>query len=130
MPKTDYLENKTLDHFTGKTAYTPPATLYIALFTVTPTDAGGGTEVTGGSYARQPVTAASWNAASAGVVTNAAAVTFPTATASWGTVVGYAIMDASTGGNVLRYGLLTASRAVASTDTFTFAIGAISLGED
>ena len=50
---SDYLEDKVLDHVFGGTAYTAPATLYVALYTVAPDDTGGGTEVTGGSYVRQ-----------------------------------------------------------------------------
>ena len=50
---SDYLENKLIDHFLGTTSYTMPTPVYVALYTVTPSDAGGGTEATGGSYARQ-----------------------------------------------------------------------------
>ena len=55
---SDYLEDKVLDHVFGGTAYTAPATLYVALYTVAPDDTGGGTEVTttGTAYARQTAT--------------------------------------------------------------------------
>jgi hypothetical protein len=52
---SDYLEDKVLDHVFGGNAYTAPTTLYVALYTVAPTDTGGGTEVSGGAYARQSV---------------------------------------------------------------------------
>jgi hypothetical protein len=122
---SDFLELELLDHVFGNAAYTAPATLYVALFTAAPTDAGGGTEVTGGSYARKAVTNNSTNfpAASAGAKSNGAAITFVQATASWGTVVAFAIFDASSGGNMLGWADLSASVAIASGDTATFAIG-------
>ena len=122
---TDYTENKVLDHITGKTAFTKP-TAYVALFTAAPSDAGGGTEVTGGSYARVATAGADWNAASAGATTNANAIAFPTATGSWGTVTHFALMDASTAGNMLAWGALGTSKTVASGDTAQFAAGALS----
>jgi hypothetical protein len=129
MGKTDYAENKVLDHINGKTSFTMP-TAYVALFTAAPSDSGGGTEVSGGSYARVATSGATWSAASAGASSNAAVVTFPTASASWGTVTHYALFDASTAGNMLRWAALTTSKTVASGDTASFAIGALSMTED
>lgn len=99
---SDYLENRIIDHaFTGKTAYTKPV-VYLALYTVAPGEAGGGTEVTGNAYARVTTAGADWNAASGGVATNANAFTWPTPTgAGWGTIVAVGGMDALTGGNLL-----------------------------
>lgn len=119
---SDYLENKLLDHTVGKTSYTMP-TAYIALYTVTPSDSGGGTEVTGGSYARVTTAGANWNAASGGSTSNSADLTFPTASASWGTVVAVGILDASSAGNLLWWGPLTSNKTVDSGDTFKFAGG-------
>lgn len=108
---SDFLENEILDHVFRNSAYTPAVTVYVALFTAAPTDAGGGTEVTGGSYARTAVT---FGAASGGAISNSADVNFPTATANWGTVVALSIMDASSGGNFLAWGDLTSSKVVNS----------------
>ena len=121
---SDYLENKVLDHVFGATAYTAPVTLYVALFTVAPTDAGGGTEVTGGSYVRTAVTnnTTNWPNASSGAKSNGAAITFVQATASWGTVLAAGIFDASTSGNLIGWCDLT-STAVDSGDTVTIPIG-------
>lgn len=124
--KSDYLEDKILDHVLGNAALTQP-TPYVGLYTAAPTDAGGGTEVSGGSYARQ---AASFGAASGGAIANDAAVTFPTATAGWGTITHFGIFDAVSGGNLLYWGALDASKTVASGDVFQFAIGAIDITED
>ena len=129
MSKSDYAENKILDHLNGKTSFTMP-TAYVALFTAAPSDAGGGTEVSGGSYARVATSGATWAAASGGSTSNAAAVTFPTATASWGTVTHYATFDAPTSGNMLRWAPLTASKTIGSGDTASFAIGALTQTED
>lgn len=117
---TNYLEDELIDHVLRNLAYTSPTTVYAALFTAAPGEAGGGTEVTGGAYARTAVT---FGAPSAGATDNTADVTFPTATANWGTVTHVAIMDASTAGNMLLYGALTASKVVNNGDTFKFNTG-------
>lgn len=130
--KSDYLEDAILDHVLGGGDYTRPATVYIALFTVTPDDTGGGTEVTGGSYARKSVTNnnTNWPASSGGVKTNGVAFTFPTASADWGTVVAFGIFDASSGGNLLYWGVLTSSRTINSGDTSSFAVGSLAISEE
>lgn len=113
-----YLADKLLDHAFGTTAYTEP-TVYVGLFTTDPTmPAGtGGTEVSGGSYARVEVTG-HMTAASSGANASSADITFATATASWGTVTGLGIFDASTSGNLLWAAALTGgSVAVNSGDT-------------
>lgn len=129
--KSDYLENAFLDHLYGGTTLTPPATIYIALFTVAPTDSGGGTEVFGGSYVRKAVTNNTTNFPNAvsGSKSLHIAQTFVTATGSWGTVVAFAYFDASTAGNMLHYGDLTASKTIGSGDSATFAADAIVVTE-
>lgn len=119
MSFSNYLENKVLLHVFGATPYTAPATLYVGLFTSNPGEAGGGTEVSGGSYARQ--TAAFTVAAN--LASNTAAVEFPTASASWGTITYAAIFDAASGGNMLAYGALTASKTIATGDVFRIPAG-------
>lgn len=130
--KSDYLENEILDHVLGGGDYSRPGTVYVALFTVAPGDEGGGTEVSGGSYARASVTNnnTNWPAASGGVKANGAAIEFPTATADWGTVVAVGIFDASTGGNLLYWNALAVSKAVSNGNTPSFAVGAITITED
>jgi len=130
--KSDYLENALLDHQLGGPDYTRPATVYVALYTVAPTDAGGGTEVSGGSYARVAVTnnATNWPAASGGAKSNGTEITFAEATADWGTVVAFGIFDAVTGGNLMDWADLTASKAIDSGDTAKFAVGELDLTED
>lgn len=112
MSFSNYLENKVLLHVFGATSYTAPTTLYAALFTSDPGEAGTGTEVSGGSYARQTITFTVTGASAA----NTAAVEFPTASASWGTVTYGAIYDAVSGGNLLASGALTTSKTIASGD--------------
>jgi hypothetical protein len=129
--KSDYLENKVLDHVLGGGDYTRPATVYAALFTVAPSDSGGGTEVANGSYARAAITnnATNFPAASGGAKANGAAVTFATATAAWGEVVAYALFDAATSGNMLYWSLLDISKEVYEDDTVSFPIGALTFTE-
>ena len=119
---SDYLEDKVLDHVFGGSAYTAPATLYVALYTVAPTDTGGGTEVTGGSYARQTSTF-TVSGTDPTTATNAAAIEYPTATGDYGTVVAVGILDASSGGNLLAYADLTTSKTVSTGDVFRFDAG-------
>ncbi len=122
----DYTENKVLDHVVGKTAWTMPS-IWIALFTAAPSDTGGGTEVTGGAYARKSTAAADWAAAAAGATSNANAITFITPTASWGTVTHFALMDALTVGNMIAWAPLTTSQAIGSGNTVSFAVGELDI---
>lgn len=136
--KSDYLENALLNHTLGGAsagqAYSAPANVFIALYTVAPGETGGGTEVStsGTGYARVQLanTTASFAATSTSTKTNAAAITFPTATADWGTVVAFGIFDANSAGNLLYYGTLTTSKAINNGDTASFASGAITITED
>lgn len=127
MPYTDYLEAKILNHLLRNTAWTIPTTQYFALFTAAPNDAGGGTEVSGGSYARVAVTCntTNWNApTTGGLCDNTGAITFPTATASWGNIVAVGMFDAASGGNLEAY-VTISSTAVNSGQTASFAAGAL-----
>ena len=124
---SNYLENKVLDHVLTSTGYTAPTTRYLGLFTNTSgsaaTNLEAGTltdEVSGGSYARQSVTFA---AASSGTSATNATVTFPAASANWGTITHVAVMDASTGGNVLFWGAVTTSKTIETGDTFQVSSG-------
>jgi hypothetical protein len=119
---SDYLEDKVLEHVFGGNAYTAPTTLYVGLYTVAPTDTGGGTEVSGGAYARQTAafTVSGTNPTTA---SNSAAVEYPTATANYGTVVAVGIFDALSGGNLLAYANLDTSKVVSTGDVFRFNTG-------
>jgi hypothetical protein len=98
--------------------------VYLALYTSDPTDADSGTEVTGNAYERQSIT---FGAPSNGVSTNTAAIEFPQATGSWGTVAYVGIRDASTSGNLLFHTALDASKTIATGDVFRVAIGSLSV---
>lgn len=127
---SDYLENELLDHVFGASAYSAPATLYFALSTADPTDDGSGiAEPSGNNYERVAVTNDKdlWTDAAAGALSNEAAVTFNTASGSWGTITHFAVFDASSGGNMIIHGDLTASKAVGSGDTPKFNIGDIDI---
>jgi hypothetical protein len=124
---SDYYENKIIDHMLRGQAFTPPSTIYLALYTVAPSDSGGGTEVSGGGYQRQPVTL---SPASEGTTSNSADITFPTATSSWGTIVAVGIFDAQTGGNLLMWANLTQSKTVDSGDTFKINAGDLDISFD
>ena len=143
----DYLRNKVVDFLFRAQALSPPATMYVALFTTNPTHlVSSGTEVSGGSYARVAVTSALANwagtqsagsttassgTAASAVTSNNGAVTFPSPTANWGVVTGFAIFDASTAGNMLFFGPLSVSKTINNGDAApSFAAAALALTFD
>jgi hypothetical protein len=119
---SNYLEDKVLKHVFGGSAYTAPSTLYVALYTVAPTDTGGGTEVSGGGYARQTA-AFTVSGTDPTQASNTAAIEYPTATANYGSVVAVGVFDASSGGNLMAYANLTSSKVVSTGDVFRFNAG-------
>lgn len=143
---SDFLENKLIDWlFRGQAfgvtgasagAGSGPTTLWLALFTTIPSDANvGGVEVSGGSYARISIASslANWagtqsagsivaSTGASGTTSNNVALAFVAPTANWGTIKGFGLYDASTGGNLIVIGTLTADAVVNSGDgvqTFT-----------
>jgi hypothetical protein len=127
----DSTEAGLLDHYFDLASFPAPANLFVALFTAAPNDAGGGTEVSGGSYARVNVATgtAQWTRTGS-TVTNDNPITFPTASGSWGTITHVAVMSASTSGTLLWHGALATSRTVGSGDTFAFPAGQLSFTLD
>ena len=128
MSFSNFLETEILDHVFGGSAYTAPATLYLALFTSNPDEDASGTEVStsGTAYARQAVAFTT----SGNTTSNTAAVEFPTATASFGTVSHVGVMDASTGGNLLAYAALSSSKSISSGDVFRIPTGDLDITLD
>lgn len=142
---SDYLENKLVDHLFRGVSFSAPTALYMALLTATPSDTGGGTEVTGGSYARVSLapTTTNWAATNAaasttnpssgtsGTTSNNSVITFPAPTASWGVVTHMAIYDASTSGNLMFYVALTTPKTINNGDAApSFAAAALSIQLD
>ena len=137
---SDFLENKLIDQlFRGQTAPTT-TTLYVGLLTAAPSDSGGGTEATGGSYARVAVSSslANWagtqsagstvaSSGTGGQTSNNAAITFPTPSATWGTVTHFGIYDAASGGNLMFWGALTIAKTINQADTVTFPAASLSI---
>lgn len=122
---SNYLENKILDHFLGTTSYTKPTTVYVALYTAAPNDAGGGTEATGGSYARQTAT---FSAASGGATSNNTNIDFASMPAA--TIVAIGVHDAITSGNLLVWGTLSSNKALDAGDTLRIATGDLDISID
>ena len=128
---SDYLENKVLDMLLGNNAALGTGDLnidnvHVALFTAGPSDAGGGTELSGNAYARIAVTNDSntnWAAAVGGLKKNSTAISFPQADGDWGTITHVGLFDKSSGGNLLFHGALNTPKTVADDDTFSFGIG-------
>lgn len=122
---SNYLENKLLDHFLGTTTYTKPSNVYVALYTVSPSDTSSGTEVTGGSYVRKVAT---FTAASNGTTSNTGNIDFSGMPAC--TVVAIGVFDSLTSGNLLVWGTLTINKTVSAGDLFRIATGNLDISID
>lgn len=123
---TDYLENALIEHVFRNVAYTPPSSVYFALFTITPSDAGGGEEVSGGGYSRKEVT---FGPVVEGKVLNTNNIIFSAAGGNYGTIVATGLYDASSSGNLLAWAPITPA-TINDLDTISFAIGSISAAMD
>ena len=132
--KSDWLENAFLDQILGAVSFPVAATVWVALYTTTPSETGGGVEVTGGGYARAAVVnnTTNWPVASTASLTkfNAVSIGYVQASASWGTVSGFAIMSASAAGNMYYFGTLSTARAIEVGDTAQFASRDILITEE
>lgn len=141
---SNYLENKLVDFLFRGGSYSPPSTLYFALCTSTPTDASTGSnisEITGGNYARQSLTATTGNwystqgdnsgtsSGTGGSTSNIPSIAWNSITWS-GTVSSVAICDALTAGNVLFYGSLANSKTLISGDSISFAVSGLAIQLD
>ena len=121
---SDHAEDLLLDWMMTSGSATRPTAWYLALFTAAPSDSGGGTEVSTGGYSRQTI---AFSAASSGTTSNSADVSFTASGANFGTVTHIGIFDASSGGNLLWHGAMTADKTVEDGDTITFASGNVDL---
>jgi hypothetical protein len=109
-------------------------TRYVGLFTAAPSDTGGGTEVSGGSYAREATPASDWATATAGSISNTSAISWTNdPTGAWGEVTHFGIFDAATSGNLLAYGALSgdaSSRTIGAGNPVSFQSGQLTITLD
>ena len=126
MSLSNTFETSTLNWLFTATSVTRPTAWYIALYTVAPTDSGGGTEVSGGSYVREVVALS----VTGDTATNSASVEWPTATGTWGVVVAVGVHDAVSGGNLIAYGNLADSKNITSGDVFRISAGNLDITLD
>lgn len=117
---SDHLENEILDHILSVGSYTMPSAVYLGLSVASMADDASGTELSGSGYARQAVT---FSAASGGTTSNSAAITFPTATGTWGSVGFWSLWDAASSGNMLLHGSFSAAKSIASGDVLRVSAG-------
>lgn len=141
---SNYLENKLVDHLFRGISFSAPSSMYLALYTSAPSDAGGGTEVTGGSYDRVNYSPSysAWkgtnnettntpSAGSNGTTTNADPITFPAPTGDWGHITHFGILDANTSGNLYFWGALSIPKTVNNGDAApSFAASALTIQLD
>jgi len=119
MSFSNDFETRVLQYIFTTGSVTRPTAWHVALYTAAPNDSGGGTEVSGGAYARQSVAFS----VSGNTATNSGAVEYPTATAGYGTVSHVGVFDAATGGNLIAYAALSASKAIDTGDVFRIPAG-------
>jgi hypothetical protein len=127
---SDYFEQQIANWFRGTSVVAALANLHWALYTVAPSDSGGGTEVTGGSYARLQIASSTgeWSAPGVdGTITNNNDWIWPTATANWGTIVALAGLSAAAGGNQIIWKLLELPVTIATTEIFRLNAGKVSI---
>lgn len=132
MSASDYVEVNTLKHWFGLTPAAAPTSVFVALFTAAPGDAGGGTECSGNAYARVEVDndSTTWDLTNS-TISNKVAITFPAPSPSaWGTVTHWALFDAASGGNLLFHAALTNARATVAGVALSFAIGQMTVTAD
>jgi len=126
MSLSNTFETDVLEWLFTDTSVTRPTAWYIGLFTTDPTDAGTGTEVSGGSYVREAATFS----VTGDTATTTAAVEWPVATADWGTITHIGVYDASTAGNLIAYAALTASKTINTDDVFRIPAGDLDITID
>lgn len=137
---SDVLENRLVDHIFRAQTFAAPTNLFIGLLTAAPSDAGGGTEVSGNNYGRATVACslANWagtqsagstvaSSGTGGQTSNNNAITFATPSGTWGTVTHFGIYDAVTGGNLLFWGALTIAKTINQSDTVTFPAASLTI---
>ena len=122
---SDYLEDALLKHTFTNTAFTSPSSLYVGLYTTAPSDAGGGTELSGSGYARKAVSFTVSGTTT--LATNSAAVEFDAATGSWGTIVAVGVFDALTSGNLLAWSDLATSKTISTGDILRIPSGELDI---
>jgi len=140
--KSNYLSKVILNHVLGNTPYTAAATVYVGLWTTAGslTDPSGGTaanevSASGTAYGRQSLTNDTTNwpnatGSTTGLKQNGVAITWSTATASWGIINQFALLDAASSGNILYWGDLTTPKSISTGDTASFSAGALTITEN
>lgn len=126
MSLSNIYETTTLEWLLTATSVTRPTAWYLALYTDSPGEGNTGTEVSGGSYARQ----SGAFTVTGNTATNSAAVEWPAATADWGVITHMAVFDAETGGNMMIYGALNTAKDIATGDILRLPIGELSITLD
>jgi hypothetical protein len=126
--KSNYLEKRVLDHFLGTSSTSAPSNVYLSLHTANPDEDASGTELSGNGYSRQVITFNPGHATN-GTATNSSVEEFTASGGNFGTVTHFGIWDASSSGNMLYYGALTASKVIADGDTLRFAADSITITE-
>ena len=124
MALSQYLENKLINATVGNVSYTTPATVYLALYSVPPTANTSGTELSSNGYSRQTVT---FGSAANGSASSTNTVTFGPATANWSPIVGSAVTDASSGGNILYFAGIAAAQVVLNGSSLVLGTGNVTV---
>ena len=124
---SNYAELEILDHILKTGAYSPASNLHVGLSTATIDDATTGGDVTECTFSYARVTCNTWDAAASRATENTAAISFPEATDSWGTISDWFVADHLTTGNIIAYGTFSAGKAVGTGDNPSIAAGGIDI---
>ena len=133
MSFSNYLEVALLNHVLRNTGMTSPTTVYAALHTEDPTEAGTAGEVDPDetSYERTAVTFGEPGVDGTGYKSaNSAPVEFPEATESWGTLTHFSLWDHATAGNCLYTGTITPNQTIGASNQFVFKTGQLTVKHD
>jgi hypothetical protein len=133
----DAMEKALADYYlktAGSTAMTQitSSSIWAGLCSTTPTETTTNEVTTGlNGYARAQVIFVTAASGDAGCLGPSAAVSFPSASGSWGTINGYGLFPYSTGSSgvsaYLAWGVVSPTVAVTTNDTVSFAASALTL---
>jgi hypothetical protein len=116
---SNYMEDAITAWINGTTFPAAPTNTFVQLYSQDPTDAGSST---GALFTRVTYAATGWTRGTggAGTLSNTNVITITSSAGSAATASHFAVFDASTGGNLLFYGALSASKSIAIGDEVKF----------
>lgn len=127
LAASDTLAEQLLEHLFRTASFAKPTNITVALMTGVATDSQLVGEVSGNGYLRQslPPLDANWTAVASGSLKSDQKVTFPAATAQWGTIRSAALIFNDGTDTQYLFGNLTTPQFVDNANVFEFDVGKI-----